>query len=196
MKIQFELDDITRAEQPLRELEAVLEAELAAAESQRPTPTTHNRPHELRTTLRQLRQGMFANEGTDPRVWAALHSEEMQAFRFRSPGLAPLERLRAKLLAEQEAAANPPVPPPVFQFRYTGEPWKKVAGARRQTGDLIQLTQEAASRWASVLEPVNETSLKVTSESLTAQDELRIAQDELLAAENDLRAAKGEPPAA
>ena len=168
MNIQTELDAIARAEQPLLQLEATLEAELAEAERQRPTPTTHNRPFDLRKALWHLREGLSRNDGTDPRVWRVLTSEEIQAFRFRSPGLAALARLKAKLLAEQEKAIHPPEAPPVFTFRYTGEPWKKVAGARRQAGELIQLTQEEAARWTGVLEPVTETTLKVTSEAVAA----------------------------
>ena len=190
MNIQTELEAIANAEKPLRELETTLEAELAAAERERPTPTTHNRPFDLRKALWHLREGLSHNDGTDPRVWKAVTSEEMRAFRFRSPGLAPLERLQAKLLAEQEKANHQPAAPPVLTFRYTGQPWQKVAGARRAPGEVIQLTQEAASRWSAVLEPVVETGLKVT-------EELRAAQNELLAAEDALRAAKGEPkPAA
>ena len=193
MNIQTELDAITRAEQPLLQLETTLKAELAAAEAPRPTPTTHNRPFELRQAIRHLHEGVSASEGTDPRVWKVLHSEEMAAFHFRAPGLAPLARLRAKLLAEQDKASHPPESPPVFTFRYTGEPWKKVAGARRHAGELIQLTEEQASRWLTVLQ-------NVSAETEAASAELQAANAELQAAEAALRAARGEagepPPAA
>ena len=155
-RIQTELDAITRAEQPLRELEATLEAELKDAEGQRPTPTTHNRPFELRQAIRHVREGVAANEATDPRVWAALHSEEMRAFHFRAPGLAPLARLRAKLEAEQHAASHPPSPEPVAQYRFTGKPWTKVAGRRLAPGEVVQLSQQAAARWRDQLEPVTD----------------------------------------
>jgi hypothetical protein len=151
------IQDIDRAEQPLRELEATLVAELKEAESQRPTPTTHLQPHRLRETLRQLRTGVHPNEGVDPRLWVVLNSPEMALFRFRAPGLAPLARLRAKLIAQQEAATNPPRKPPLLKFRYTGPAWKfKVAGARHNTGDVIQLTQEAAAQYADKLEPMRD----------------------------------------
>jgi len=155
--MKITIADIDAATPPLRDLEATLEAELKAAESQKPTPTTRNLPFELRTTLRQLRDGLSFNEGTDPRVWAVLNSEQMQRFRFRAPGLAPLDRLRAKLLAEQQAAENPPVASPLLKFRYTEPPWKfKVAGGRWNTGDVLQLTADAARAYGDKLEPVRD----------------------------------------
>jgi hypothetical protein len=163
MNITIELEAIAVAEKPLRDLETTLEAELREAESQRPTPTTHLRPHRTRETLRQLRVGVNPNEGIDARLWSVLNTPAMQRFRFRSPGLAPLARLKAKLLAEQEAANNPPPPVPLLKFRYTGAMWGKVAGKRHATGDIIQLTQEAASPYADKLElVVDEAELKVT----------------------------------
>ena len=185
MRTEIDLDAIASAEKPLLELETTLKAELAVVERQRPTPTTHNRPFELRQAIRHLRDGAVAQEATDPRVWAVLHSEEMGAFHFRAPGLAPLARLRAKLLAEQDKASHPPEPPPVFTFRYTGEPWKKVAGARRHAGELIQLTEEQASRWLTVLQ-------NVSAETEAASAELQAANAELQAADAALRAARGE----
>jgi hypothetical protein len=144
--------DIDAAEVPLRELETTLEKELALAESQRPTPTTHNRPFELRMALRQLREGASFNDGMDQRLWDVLTSEPVKRLRLRAPGLASLTRLRAKL-AEQEAPK--PEPEPLSKYRYTGEPWKfKIGGGRWNTGDVLQLTAEVAARWPDKLELV------------------------------------------
>jgi hypothetical protein len=148
--------DIDAAEKPLLDLQATLEAELKQAESQRPTPTTHNRPFELRMTLRQLREGASFNDAMDQRLWDVLTSEPVKRLRLRAPGLASLTRLRAKL-AEQEAAKNPPAAEPVAKYRYTGPPWKfKIGGGRHNTGDIVQLTQEAATKHADQLEAVKD----------------------------------------
>lgn len=154
VNIDDELKAVAAAETPLRQLEAELEAELKEALAQRPTPQNHNRPFDLRETLRQLRQGVPLGQGMAPRLYAVLKSEQMARFRFRTPGLGPLVRLRERLLQEQRALAAPAVVPVLFEYRYTGKPWGKVAGQRRQTGDVLQLTEEQSALWASVLEPV------------------------------------------
>lgn len=41
------------------------------------------------------------------------------------------------------------------KFRYIGAPWKfKVDGAYRNPGDVVELSETAASRWADKLEAV------------------------------------------
>ena len=155
MKTAIKLEDIAAAEQPLLALEATLETELKLLESRPRTPADYLRPAQLREALRQLREGASLGEGMDARLWAVLSTEQMRRFRFRAPGLAPLRRLRDRLLAEQQAAAEPQPVAPVLNFRYTGPPWKfKVAGARRNTGDVVQLSEEVAVHWADKLEPV------------------------------------------
>ena len=108
-----------------------------------------------RDTLRQLRRGVPLGEGMDLRLYQLLSSEQLRRFRFHSPGLAPRLRLRDRLLAEQQAAAQPAEGPVLLNYRYTGPPWFKVAGARRNTGDVIQLSEEAAAPWSDKLELVS-----------------------------------------
>ncbi len=105
MNITGELEAIVAAEKPLRELEAELEAELQELESRRRTAANYLLPSQLRETLRQVRSGVsLTNEGVDARLWAILNTEQMRRFQFRAPGLAPLARLRERLIAEQQAA--------------------------------------------------------------------------------------------
>jgi hypothetical protein len=130
----------------LREREATLEARKKQALSQRPRPTTYNDAFRAGESLRQLREGVPLGEGMDPEVYAVLSSSEIRRFHFHTPGIAPLVRLREKLLAEQQAIVNPTPAPPLLAYRYTGTPWQKVAGARRQTGDVIRLSAAEAHR--------------------------------------------------
>ena len=128
---------------------------LRDAESRLPTAATYNDRYRVRESLRQLRQGVPLSEGMTPRLWELSSSPGMRRFHFAAPGLAPLLRLREQLVAEQRAAtAPPPAGAELKSFRYTGPPWEKVAGARRNTGDVIALSDEAARRWATVLELV------------------------------------------
>jgi hypothetical protein len=154
VNIDDQLREIAAALEPLRALEATLEAELQKAKSQRPTPMTHNDAFRIGETLRQLRQGVPMGEGIDQRLYDVLNTKELRRFKFHTPGLASLLRLRDRLLAEQRATADPPPAPELLEWRYTGEPWGKVAGARRQTGDVLRLSADVAARWADKLEPV------------------------------------------
>jgi hypothetical protein len=139
---------------PLLEFRATLEAELKAAQAARPAPTTHNDAHRAKETLHQLTHGVRLGEGMDPRLWDLLNTPAIRRHRFYAPGIEPLERKRDQLLALQQAIANPPPAPPLLEFRYTGPPWGKVGGARRQPGDVIHLSAAEATRWADKLEAV------------------------------------------
>jgi hypothetical protein len=139
---------------PLLEFRATLEAELKAAQAARPTPTTHNDAHRAKETLHQLQHGTRLGEGMDPRLWDLLNTPAIRRHRFYAPGIEPLERKRDQFLALQVAMANPAPAAPLLAYRYTGPHWGKVAGARRQTGDVIHLSAEEATQWTDKLEAV------------------------------------------
>ena len=148
-----ELDAIAAAEQPLRELAATLEAELKELESRRRTAFDFDHPGHIRQTLRQLEQGVSLGTGMDPRLYALLSAPGMARFRFRAPGLAPLARLRAKLLAAEQVPAEPG---PLLKFRYIGPKWKHslVQGEWLQPGDVVELTAQSAAQSPHRFEPV------------------------------------------
>ena len=89
----------------------------------------------------------------DPRLWDLLNTPAIRRHRFYAPDIEPLVRKRDQLMALQAATANPAPAAPLLAYRYTGLPWGKVAGQRRQAGDVIQLSEQEAARWAPVRNP-------------------------------------------
>jgi hypothetical protein len=139
---------------PLHALEATLEAELHALESCRPTAANYNDAFRLRETLRQLRQGVPLAEGMDPRLYQLLSSEGMRRFHFRATGLAPWCACAPVCWPSSRRPPSPACPAGAAVSIYGAAVEVQIAGARRNTGDLVQLSEEAAARWADKLEPV------------------------------------------
>lgn len=98
---------------------------------------------------------MHPNEGMDARLHAAIKRQVVARFEFVRPGLAPLERLRARLREERKAEARTTTDWPRV-FRYTG-PGRHAVGARDlEPGDTVELTEEQAASFADRFVPADQ----------------------------------------
>jgi hypothetical protein len=159
MKTSYTLEDIEAALQPLHQLEATLEAELRDLESRRRTPYDFNHPADVRQSLRQLREGAaLAVEGVETRVFEVLNTPEMRRFHLAAPGIAPLLRLRDRLIAQEQAEKEQADKAQrMGKYRYIGPPWKHaITSEPLKPGDVVALSELYAEQYPHRFEPVGD----------------------------------------
>jgi hypothetical protein len=119
---------------------------------------------DVRLTLSQIDRGVEQNEGVDSKVWNVVASPEVRALRLRAPGLEPLERFLETLRAERaeaedrERAMTAEASAPPRRYRYTGRPGRHVMSDGRglEPGDVVELSQRAATALADRFQPVED----------------------------------------
>jgi hypothetical protein len=113
---------------------------------------------DLRRTLRQLDEGVEPSEGVDRELWVALSSLEVKRLGFRTPGLAPLRRLLARVQADlqrraAEAAEDAAQPwPRPFRLR-PGYRYVVTAGRELRPGEVVLLSKSSYAACSDRFDP-------------------------------------------